>query len=405
MLGHVTSKKRPSLKLLVYIGVFVLLTNSNCAYEQFAKMREDLTPNNSSNEKGKNLLLGGNINEAIAVYALLAQNSTNATLIAEYAYALALGGIYDAALINLDRIGNQTDASEVSYFTAQVFALMGYDDIAAEFWKPSASSKIPAWIALNSDALSAKYKCSLPRNRKTSREELIAKFKLANELVTNHSYLQSIALFHEIIDLLPNEYLPYAGYSVSLEKVGALEKSAQMVEKALTLVGDHPEDFEKKQFLENRLAAIKGKTVPLPTDNFKFQKNVLDAKHPQMMAYGGGMIAPSSFSLIVRIGRFVTDKSNVSCNLGITNSSDGGTLGNLGLSYYDRYHAFIYGVGLTTSGNNWSIVYSGGVSLKLKKLKDRTIDIFLDFNQGLSSGSPFSTNISFGVPFYFGTRK
>ena len=46
-------------------------------------------------------------------YAPLAQNSTDNTLIAEYAYALALGGIYDDALINLDRIGGQTNKPDV----------------------------------------------------------------------------------------------------------------------------------------------------------------------------------------------------------------------------------------------------------------------------------------------------
>ena len=411
MLNHAASKKRPSLKLQAYISIFVLLANINCMYQQFAKMREDLTDNNSQNEKGRTLLLSGNVNEAIASYAPLAQNSTNTTLVAEYAYALALGGIYDAALINLDRIGSKIDESDVSYFTAQVFALMGYDDIAVEFWKPSENSKIPAWIALNSAILLEKFKCKLPRSKKPSREELVAKFKLANELVTDHLYLQSIALFHEIIDFLPDEYLPYAGYSVSLEKIGSIEKSTQVIEKALSLVGDHPEDLEKKQFLEQRLAAIKELMVSPTKVNSAFQKNVLGAKHPQMMAYGGGSIASSSVSLMFKIGRFISDQSNVTCNLGITNyPGGGGASGNLGVSYYNRYHAYIYGIGLMSSGNSWSIVYSLGMelNLKFKKTKGPAFDkmqIFLDFNQGLSSGSPFSGNFSVGLPLYFGTRK
>ena len=104
---------------------------------------------------------------------------------------------------------------------------MGYDDIATEFWKPSDNSKIPAWIALNSNTLLEKYKSKLTwHTKKQVVMELVAKFKLANELIAKHSYFQSLAYFHEIIDVLPNEYLPYAGYSIALEKAGAIEKSA-----------------------------------------------------------------------------------------------------------------------------------------------------------------------------------
>jgi hypothetical protein len=56
------------------------------------------------------------------------------------------------------------------------------------------------------------------------------------------------------------------------------------------------------------------------------------------------------------------------------------------------------------------MVYSAGVelNLKFKKTKGPAFDkvqIFLDANQALSSGSSFSANISLGLPLYFGTRK
>ena len=53
-----------------------------------------------SHQNARNFILSGNINEAIATYAkLIVSDATNATLLAEDAYALALGGIYDAALM------------------------------------------------------------------------------------------------------------------------------------------------------------------------------------------------------------------------------------------------------------------------------------------------------------------
>ena len=384
----------------------MIFFNSYCYGQKTgARGKKNANATNQMNEKGRNLILTGKINEAIASYAPLAQNSTNTTLIAEYAYALALAGIYDAALINLDRTGSNFNETDIKYFTSQVFVLMGYNDIATEFWKPSYNSIIPSWIALKANELSEKYKSTITGSKKTNREELIVKFKQANELVEEHSYLQSIALFHEITDILPNEFLPYAGYSISLEKIGALEKSQQVIEKALTLVGNNQENSEKRQFLQYRLAAVKAKISSYAKVKSEYQKNIINDRGPQMMAYGGTMITSSLFSLNCRIGYFISDKTNTSFNLGVNNSSTGGSSLNLGLSVYSRYHALICGLGFQNYESNWSIVYSLGVSIRFKKHKNQSFDIFLDLDKGFGSNSVTTENISFGIPIYFGKRK
>ena len=250
--------------LFLFCCIFLLLANLD-GYGQRSEQNEKKASvsGDIQNEKGRNLILSGNINAAIASYAPLAQTSPNNTLIAEYAYALALGGIYDAALITLDRIESQFNESDVNYFTSQVFILMGYDDIATEFWKLSDNNKIPSWIALNATILSEKHKSNLKGLKKLSRDELIAKFKSANELTGEHLYLESIAQFHELIDFLPNEYLPYAGYSIPLEKIGAFEKSEQVVEKALSLIGKKPEHTDKSSSWKPAWLPLNQKRHPL----------------------------------------------------------------------------------------------------------------------------------------------
>ncbi len=366
---------------------------------------------NTSNEKARNLILTENINNAIAAYAdLIAKDSTNAVLLAEDAYALALAGVYDAALMRLDRSWSIGDnSSDVNYLTGQVFALMGYDDITNEIWKTSAKYKVPAWIASKSEILLQKYKVKFQIAAISNREELISKFKYANELASKNLYFQSIALFHKIIMLYPNEYLPYVGYSITLEKTGALEKSAQAIEKAISLIGDKAEDGGKKQFLTQRLGSIKQKITFIPLDAMPglYQMKELDPKTPQMLAYAGGMLSSSSTSINGRLGYFISGSSNASVDFGIMNSS-GSSFSNIGLSVYNRKNNYVAGTGilLSSGGGNTalSIKLSVGFS-KMNKAQTTSYDIFLDVNKGLATGSLTTFGLSIGTSFYFGKRK
>jgi tetratricopeptide (TPR) repeat protein len=408
MQNKVTLKKERlfAMRTILCCCVLVLFTASNCFGQQVKKSeaKPSLIPMNLQNEKARDLILAYKINEAVASYAeSVEKDSTNVTMIAEYAYALALDGFYDGALINLDRIGSGTGSSDVIYFKAQVFALMGYYDISTELWKPSDNSKIPAWLAINSDQLLEKYKRK-PNSIKLSKEEIIAKFKRANELGAYHSYFQSIALFHEIIDYLPNEYLPYAGYSVVLEKIGALQKSTQMLEKAISVLGNKAENLENKQFLEKRLSELKVRITQKPNNTSNsFYSNKPESSRPQMMLYAGGVLQPNLTSINFRIGYYLLDHTNGSLNLGIM--SDSVFSLNFGLSFYSSYRSFVYGGGLqiSSSGNSY-LIYSIGFRIKSKKNKNVTNDLFLEVDQGLSSQTPTTFNLSYGTSIYFGKR-
>jgi tetratricopeptide (TPR) repeat protein len=364
-----------------------------------------------SNVKARNLILAENINEAIASYAILiSKDSTNATLLAEDAYALALGGIYEAALMRLDQSWSMgANSADVNYLTGQVFALMGYDEITNEVWKSSEKYSTPSWVASKATLLLEKYKTKNSKLLKISREELLAKFKLANDLASKSSYFRSIALFHQITNLYPNEYLPYVGYSIAMEKTGALNKSAQTIEKAISLVGNNAEDREKKQFLEQRLAYINQKMTLLPAGTLPgLSRTIVPiGELPQMMAYIGGMASPSFTNLNGRIGYFMTGASNASLDFGLTKSA-GVSSTNLGLSFYERSKYSVYGAGFQLASVSGKTVYylklSVGLSI-MNRVRTSSFDLFLDINYGMKKGDVSTYSLSVGKGIYFGKRK
>lgn len=376
---------------------------------------------NSTNEKARGFILAENFNDAIATYAQLLDNdSLNATLLAEDAYALALGGVYDAALMRLDRIwfiGANTPAE--NFYTAQVFALMGYDDLASEFWKVSDKNIAPAWISSKSAVLLQKYKSKTKISDEPNAEKIKLNFKHANELAAKKSYLQSINLFRKVISICPNEYLPYVGYSISLEKTGAYEKSAQSIEKAISLIGTNPEDKEKLEFLKQRLTSIKGKMALMPYGTLPGFPviNVTNDKQPQMMAYAGGMLGPSIASINGRIGYFISRKSNASLDFGTARNSDY-SYTNLGMTIYNRQNNFVSGAGLLLSsggektseieteskGTTLFIKLTAGFS-KMNEARTSSIDVFFDINKGIGEGALTTWGLSIGKSIYFGKRK
>lgn len=355
-------------------------------------------------------ILSENINDAIAAYAqLIAKDSLNAALLAEDAYALALGGVYDAALLRLDRIWYLgASSAEENFYTAQVFALMGYDDLASAFWKASDKNKTPDWLSVKSAVLLQKYKSKVLGSVSPTSDEIVANFNQANDLAAKKSYYRSIALFRKITETCPEEYLPYIGYSIALEKTGAYEKSVQAIEKAISLIGPGTDDNEK-QILQQRLSKIKGKMALVPAGTMPGfpQVNMIDAKQPQMMTYVGGMLGSSSKSLNGRIGYYISNSSNASLDFGTTNVSDT-KYTNLGLSVYNRKNNLVSGGGLLLSSASESttlfLKLSVGYS-KMNKNRTSSIDIFLDVNKGLGEGSLSTWGLSIGKSFYFGQRK
>lgn len=364
-----------------------------------------------SNENARVLLLTENINSAIAVYAqLLLKDSTNVSLSSEYAYALALNGIYDAAIIRLDKIwGQKANNNDVNYFASQIFALMGYDQLAGEFWNESEKNVPPYWISTKAPEFLQKRKRKQPNAAIPSRDELVTRFKHANRMTAQNFTIQSIVLFEEIVNLYPNEYLPQVGYSIALEKAGLLEKSAQTIETALQIVGDNPDQNDTKQFLNQRLVSVRNKINAQGQNSASIASSpdVKEDNGPVLIAYAGGFIAKSYTSLNARFGNYFTKSAYVSADLGVTNAA-GTSYVNIGLSGYNRQGIFVEGFGFSAALGNSTAALYGKISVGLSFMnKNRTssLDIFLDGKLPLTKGGVTTVGLSVGQSIYFGKRK
>lgn len=371
----------------------------------------DVFTPDASWEKARNLLLAEKINESIAAYGqLILKDSANAALLAENAYALALGGIYEAALHRLDRSWNlRSNSPYINYFTGQVLLLMGYDDVAGEIWKSSEKFRAPFWISNAAPTLLNKYKSKGRIASSMNREELLSRFKMANELAARDSYFQSIAIFQQIVDLYPGEYVPYIGYGVTLERTGALERSALTLEKAISLIGSSAENLKQKQVLEQHLVNIRSRIGSQPAGLLPglVQVPVSDAFSPQIMGHAGGVATPTYINMNLRFGYYVRETSNVALEGGI-NRYDSTLYSNLGLSLYDRSGDFIYGVGMQLRGGGGTTINYFKASMGyriMNRSRTSSLDIFLDASSALKKEYPVLIGISVGQSLYFGKRK
>lgn len=366
---------------------------------------------NISIENARVMLLTDNIRGAAIVYSeLLANDSLNVSLNSEYAYSLALNGIYDAALSRLDRIwrtrGTNTDPL---YFASQIFLLMEYNQLAADILSGQAGIKAPVWIASKTADLNKKYIRNAGYNTAMNGDQTVENFSLANRLTARGSYMQATAIFEEIIKWYPGEYLPYVGLSISLEKAGVYNRAAWAVESALKIVGNDPAKAEARQSLEKRFASVRSKVTGTTARTSPALQPGLTpiTKSTSMMLYAGGMISSAYTSVNTRVGYFTSDNGNAAVDLGVSSFS-GNTAFNLGLSYFQRHKIMVAGFGLTGNiGKDTKAIYlkiSTGLSFVSKRNK-ASWDIFLDgqapFNRELAT----TIGMSFGRSLYFGTRK
>ena len=371
-------------------------------------------------QNARNLLLNDQPDQSVAVYAQLYANDTaNVQLTAEYAYTLALNGLYDASTMYLDRLRSiGTADAEVFFFASQVFALMQNYDVAGELWKKSDSENVPKWIASKAPYLLRKYTGKTNDNDPLSKKVLVADFKRANNMASQYSYYQSMALFDKITTQYPSEYLPFVGYSIVLTKLGFYQLSADKLNKAVALLKPKP-DVASQDMLKslntqleavNKQIAIQNK---VQNDKNRFVGNT-QAYNPQFLAYGGVTVGSSTVSFSFRFGYFIANQMNISFDGGftsITGSVNNSTNYNLGLTTYARYHVLMAGIGLVASiPQSGSAAYYYKASVGVSFLHKRSsLDVFLDMKTKLKlkeTDADYSIfSISVGQSIYFGNRK
>ena len=350
----------------------------------------------------RTMILAGQIPQAIQTYAQLAKKENpNTAIFSEYAYALALGGVYDGALVNLDMARYLGAFSERDYFYAgQVFALMGPCKADTCLLKQSA---VPKWIYPKYGELYQKYRLDAPLPQ---RDSLQAVFNRANNLAALGLNFQSMYLFDELTKIYPEEFLFHVGYSIPLEKAGLREVAANELETGIRLMPDTSIYAEARTAFTQRLDQLSK-----PTSEAKVLPelvNKLKKFNPKTMLYFGGMLSKDYKSLDGRFGVYLSDGFNASLNMGISGNS-AATYFNIGLSGYRRLgKVFVVGLGLNEQAGNGSgvlsVVPTVGVSL-VNPERYASWDFFLNIYCPLQKDASTVYGFSIGRSFYLGTRK
>lgn len=346
----------------------------------------------------RNLILTGQIPQAIQRYSqLVNEDERNPALLSEYAYTLALGGIYEGALMNLDRAKLFGAFSRKDCFYAgQVFALMRCDQPAVELLT---RSSVPKWIYPKYNELYQKYK-----SRFTPQgDDIKTLFNRINYLSSAGMNFQSIALYEQILEENPNAPISHIGYSIPLEKAGLYKLAAEELETGILLMPDEPQFSETKQAFNQRLAQLRQQ--PEKTVSQELQKP--SKFNPKTMLYAGGMFSKDYTSFNARFGVYLSKSFNGSLNLGVSGNSTTTSV-NLGFSGYQRLgNVLVIGLGLNDQINKDNNVLSAVPSLGLSFInskKNSSWDVFFNLYYPLQEGASTLLGISVGKSFYWGER-
>jgi len=351
----------------------------------------------------RNFILTGQISKAIPIYAqLVDKDNANSALLSEYAYALALGGIHEGALMNLDRAKLLGSFSGKDYFYAgQVFALLGYNRPAAGLLN---RCFVPKWVYPKYNELYQEYQSNSSMLQGDSLKIL---FKRANYLASISMNFQAIALYEQMLEENPDVYLFHVGYSIPLEKVGLNKLAAGELESGISLMSDDSQSAAAKAAFNQRLTQLKQQPEnAAPVEQPAFTKT-LNKFSPKTMLYAGGMFSNNNTSFNARYGVYLSNSFNGSLNMGVSGNSTA-TYFNIGLSGYERLgNVVVIGVGLNdqigSSSNVLSVVSTLGFSF-INSKRNASWDIFFNVSSPLQQGTSSTVGISIGKSFYFGTR-
>ncbi|MDR1459254.1 MAG: hypothetical protein LBI60_03470 [Bacteroidales bacterium] len=350
------------------------------------------------------------IGEAISFYeqAVKKTKPYQPDLLGEYAYALALGGVHNAALMELDRARlyytNELNTSEMNYYAFLVFQLMGYDDLAGEF-KKLTKRHPPSWIEDNmSDKLLSEYR-QIPH---INHDSVQLAFLRANWLAANNMLLQSVALFRELIRNYPEGFVLYAGYSVVLEKLGFLDLSISAMDTCMKYIPTDPEFAETLTAFKERQENLH-KTSE---NNIKRRNFYTRHKIQGLMLYAGGLATPNSGSLDTRFGIYTKRNFSFSLDISLTFAEESAGF-NFGTSVYKtwigrRSDVFIgAGLGLSTGMDSPASFYiNNAFGIRIKPIAtDISFNLMQQMGKGLEIGYDIAIGITIGHSIYFGHRR
>lgn len=389
----------------LYIIIILLYHSPSFLFSQIIGKKVNKQTNyistNFHNDAQVNLKLG-DIDKALIYYSQavkLAQSQRNSgrgvsgELLSEYAYTLALNNDFEAALINIDR-ARMIGTKYADFYSAQILSLMGYDKAAEQLMK---QAQIPNWINGIYQGLTPEYTTTMTINQDSPEKALTR----ANRLAANKQKIQAMALFEELTILYPTSYITYIDYSTIWESLGYYDYASQLLKKGIDMMPKDMKGSKSEQIFTNHLNTVN--TMKDKYENAPWVKKLLGMEPPKFIAYAGASVAKNMFSLNGRIGEYTSNQFSASLNFGMSYASKQ-ISGNLGLSAYKAWNAFVIGMGLNSQYSKNSVIVSFNPSIGLtflNKAQTSSFDIMFNGYVPFSSKQKFSYNISIGKTFYF----
>lgn len=357
----------------------------------------------SDRQQCREWILGGSFDEAVGGYAALieaekaARNETagvDEDLLAEYAYALALAGYYDGAVVNMDR-ARLLGKKDTDFYTAQILSLMNYPELADIFWTTEHSQAAPAWVASSYKSLAEKHKGTPV----IGGSDPDTAFRRANELASRKQYVQSVVIYQELADNFPDNSIIHVGFSTVLEDMKKLSPAAKELQKGIALLS--PEQTGASSAFSAHLVSLNNQINAM--DSKTWFERILDEYEPSTIIYAGGAAGSDVFSLTGRLGLYTNTKTSGSINIGYSYASSNHAF-NIGLSAYQTLGRMVFGLGIneaiSSSDDVFSITPAVGLTF-MNKDKDASYDILLNYMIPVKSGYPTTLVVSFGRTFYF----
>lgn len=330
--------------------------------------------------------------EALDKYLAAARTAADAAVMGEYAYALARAGLAEAAFYNIDRalVTGHLD-SEVRFYLAELLNAAGLADASSEQGAP-----VPAWLTtpLKLPALDL----AAPGGDFDEASAAI------NLLMAQKRYAAAAVLYDGLCEKTPGVARCHAGRAVTLEKLGAYRSAAAAAKEELALTASP----ERRAVIETYLAGLAAR----PPLDYKPVEPSLKGRY---LAWLGGAVHRSGggtvTSLRGRLGRFLSERVDVSANIGFTGGHGNDDYNGLALGVGGRYNRPLGRLPLHATAaarleraaspdDEVTALLSPGLSYFTPS---GSLDLYLDF--ALSGPYGGGTTLSLGYTVYFGGAK
>ena len=349
----------------------------------------------------------GDIDKAVLCYSLAVDEAkkqrnsgsgVDGTLMAEYAYALALHHDFEAALINIDRARN-LGTKFGDFYAAQILSMMGYAEPANELMR---DSETPDWVSTFYLSYMAKYAV---RSFSINSEAPQMALDRANRLAANQQTIQAVALYEELSTIYPNTYIIHIDYSTLWENLSRYKHAQKLLSKGISLMPTDTTFRDARTACEEHLRKLH--VQDSITNRTPLVKKMQTLPTPKIMNYVGLSAAKESFSVNGKVGLYTTKKFSYTMNLGISRIS-GNFMESIGISAYKSFSIFVVGLGISGQFANEAISLglSPSVGLTfLNKEQTSSFDITLGFFLPITSDGVFSYNLSLGKTYYIDIKN